>query len=94
MERKSATSDRESRRACIVRDTGDVNNFPGVDTIEGRACPLLFGTTMYAQSVEMPAGLSVTEHPEPCESMIYTVQGQWILSVGGKKQPMGPGSLC
>jgi quercetin dioxygenase-like cupin family protein len=93
MEWNASSTGNGARCVRVVHDTGDVRKFPGIDTIEGWASPLLFGETMFAQSVEMPAGLFVSEHPEPVESIVYTVQGRWILSVDGERHVMGPGSL-
>lgn len=93
MEPITARNGNESCHVRVVHDTDVVLKHPGVDTIEGWACPLIFGETMLAQSVEMPAGISVPEHPEPVECMVYTVRGHWVLSVGGEKHLMSPGSL-
>jgi quercetin dioxygenase-like cupin family protein len=93
MEENPACNGHEVRTVRVVHDTGDTRKFPGIETIEGWASPLLFGETMFAQSVEMPAGLFVPEHPEPAESIVYTVKGQWILSVDGERHLMGPGSM-
>lgn len=93
MELKTTERSRAAPQVRVVHDSGNVREHKGVDTIEGWASPLIFGETMIAQSVEMPAGLSVPEHFEPAESMVYTVRGRWLLSVAGEKHLMRPGSM-
>jgi quercetin dioxygenase-like cupin family protein len=90
---QSATYSRTAPNVRIVHEACDCKKFPGIDTFEGRASPLIIGETMLAQSLEIPAGLRVPEHPEPEESMVYTVSGRWILKVDGQEHRMGPGSL-
>ena len=81
------------RGVRVVHDTHDTNKYPGIGTSEGFARPLIFGETMFAHSLEMPAGLVVGEHEEPEESMVYTVRGRWVLAVNGEEHLMQPGSL-
>jgi quercetin dioxygenase-like cupin family protein len=83
----------DGRSVSVVHDTGNSQKYPGIITSEGLAYPLIMGATMFAHTLEMPAGLTVPEHAEAEESMVYTVRGRWILVVDGQKHLMGPGSL-
>lgn len=77
----------------IVHDAENTTDRPGIDTSEGLAFPLILGQTIMAHSLKMPAGLSIPEHIEPEESMIYTLHGRWVLIADGRRHVMSPGSL-
>lgn len=77
----------------VVDDVIDPRLAPGVDTLEGRIGPLLFGETFQTHYIDMPAGLYVEEHPHDTGSVIYTVRGRWVLCSGGRRHLMRPGSL-
>ncbi|MDX1436927.1 MAG: AraC family ligand binding domain-containing protein [Anaerolineales bacterium] len=66
---------------------------PGIETLEGRIGPLLFGAHVQAHYLDLPPGLYTPEHPHETESIIYTVRGRWVLCSDGKRHIMEPGSL-
>jgi quercetin dioxygenase-like cupin family protein len=82
-------------RNCIriIHGAENIKDRLGIDTSEGRAFPLILGQTMMAHALEMPAGLSIPEHAESEESMIYTLHGKWVLIADGQRYVMSPGSL-
>lgn len=77
----------------IVEDITDKISNPGIDTLEGRIGPLLKGDGSQAHFIEMPPDLYCQEHPHPTESIIFTVNGRWVLCSGGQRHLMRPGSL-
>lgn len=76
-----------------IRVVEDIMAMPGVDTLEGRIGPLLRAQRGGCHFISMPAGLYVAEHAHPKESLIYTVQGRWVLCSGGERRVMPAGSL-
>ena len=71
----------------------NVLNHFGVDTLEGRVGPLLFGDAIRTHYIDMPAHSFVDEHPHADEALTYTVRGQWVMCANGCRRLMGPGSL-
>lgn len=65
----------------------------GVLTHEGVFGPLLFAEKTRAFFIELKAGMFLTEHPHPTESIVYTVSGKWVLCSEGKRQVMEAGSI-
>jgi quercetin dioxygenase-like cupin family protein len=76
-----------------VRLIDDVLGQYGVDTLEGRVGPLIFGSTCRAHYIDMPAHSFVDEHPHDDEALTYTVRGKWVLCANGRRRLMKPGSL-
>lgn len=77
----------------VVENVTDEKANPGVNTLEGRIGPLLRGERVQAHYIDMPAGLYLAEHPHASESIIFTVRGRWVLSSGGIRCLMVPGTL-
>lgn len=71
----------------------DVLTVPGVNTLEGRVGPLLFGQGCRTHYIDMPAHSYVDEHGHDDEALTYTVRGRWVLCANGRRRLMGPGSL-
>ena len=72
----------------------NIHNQPGVDTLEGRIGPLLFGEKCQSHYIELPKRGYCEAHAHATESIIYTVRGQWVLCSGeGQRFHMLPGSL-
>lgn len=78
----------------VIVDVTDGSKTAGVETLEGRIGPLLLGQDCQAHFIEMPSGMYLEEHPHGSESIIYTVQGSWVLCSRGRRQVMESGSLC
>lgn len=76
-----------------LRLVDDVLSQPGVDTLEGRVGPLIFGSSCRAHYIDMPAHSYVDEHGHDDEALTYTVRGKWVLCANGKRRLMKPGSL-
>ena len=76
-----------------VRIIDDVLTAYGIDTLEGRVGPLLFGETGRAHFLDMPAGSYVDEHPHDDEAFTFTVRGSYVLCVDGERHLMKPGSF-
>lgn len=76
-----------------VRIIDDVVTAFGIDTLEGRVGPLLFGETGRTHFLDMPAGSYVDEHPHTDEAFTYTVRGSYVLCVNGERHLMRPGSI-
>jgi len=70
-----------------------INDAPGVDTLEGRIGPLLSGLKGSAQYIIMPPNMYCDAHTHPTESIIFTVDGKWVLCSEGKRHLMNKGSL-
>jgi len=62
-------------------------------THEGHFAPLLFGEDLRAFSIRLEPGMFLAEHPHPSGSMVYTVQGRWVLCSGGNRRVMDAGSV-
>lgn len=71
----------------------DILTQPGVDTLEGRIGPLIFGQGSRSHYIELLAGGYCDEHPHSSESIIYTVRGQWVLCSSGRRFHMRAGGL-
>lgn len=71
----------------------DILAVAGVDTLEGRVGPLLFGETGRAHYLDMPAGSYVDEHAHDDEAFTLTVRGSYVLCAGGQRRLMKPGSF-
>ncbi|MEW5985817.1 MAG: cupin domain-containing protein [Chloroflexota bacterium] len=65
----------------------------GVETLEGRIGPLLWGVGGHIHFLDMPPGMFVGEHPHSRESFVYTVRGRWVLCSHGYRHLMRPGNL-
>lgn len=78
----------------VIEDVTNPDKNPGIDTLEGRIGPLLKGDGSQAHFIAMPPGLYCgEEHAHPTESLIFTVEGRWVLCSSGRRQLMLPGSL-
>ena len=64
-----------------------------VFTHEGYFGPLLFGEELRAFSLKLEPGMFLAEHGHPTESIVYTIQGRWVLCSEGKRQVMQSGSI-
>lgn len=71
----------------------DILRVEGVDTLEGRVGPLLFGETGRAHFLDMPAHSYVDEHAHDDEAFTYTVRGSYVLCANGERRLMEPGSF-
>lgn len=71
----------------------DVAAQPGVNTIEGKIGPLLWGAEYQSYFLDMPAGAYLDEHPHPFEAVIYSIRGSYVLSCRGERRVLRPGSL-
>ncbi len=76
-----------------VRIIDDVLEAYGIDTLEGKVGPLLFGETGRAHFLDMPAHSFVDEHPHADEAFTFTVRGSYVLCVNGERHLMKPGSF-
>lgn len=76
-----------------VKIIDDILTAYGIDTLEGRVGPLLFGKTGRVHFLDMPAGSYVDEHPHADEAFTYTVRGSYVLCVNGERHLMRPGSI-
>lgn len=76
-----------------VRIVEDILTAYGIDTLEGRVGPLLFGETGQTHFLDMPAGSYVDEHPHADEAFTLTVRGSYVLCVDGVRRLMKPGSI-
>jgi len=77
----------------VVENVTDEIANPGVNTLEGRIGPLLRGAQAQVHYIDMPAGLYLAEHSHADESIIFTARGRWVLSSGGIRRLMVPGTL-
>jgi len=66
---------------------------PGVDTLEGKIGPILSGNKGAAHYITMPAGMFLSAHTHPTESIIYTAKGEWVLYSECERHHMKEGSL-
>ena len=76
-----------------VRIIEDVLTAYGIDTLEGKVGPLLFGETGRTHFLDMPAGSYVDEHPHADEAFTLTMRGTYVLVVDGVRRLMKPGSI-
>ena len=56
-----------------------INDQPGVATLEGDLIPLLSGDELKSHMIVMYPGQYCDAHPHPTESIIYTVSGRWVF---------------
>jgi quercetin dioxygenase-like cupin family protein len=61
-------------------------------THEGNFGPLLFGQRIRSFYIRLEPGMFLAEHPHPTESLVFTVDGRWVLASEGKRQVMEAGS--
>jgi len=71
----------------------DITKKDGVETLEGKIGPLIFGKGCQSHFIALRAGMYCDEHPHATESIIFTVKGEWVLYSQGKRFHMKPGSL-
>ncbi len=57
----------------------DVNDQPGIKTVEGTLIPLLTGQKIRSHMIVMHAGQYCDAHPHDTESIIYTISGRWVF---------------
>lgn len=76
-----------------VRIIEDVLTAYGIDTLEGKVGPLLFGESGRTHFLDMPAGSYVDEHPHADEAFTLTMRGSYVLCVDGVRRLMRPGSI-
>ena len=76
-----------------VRIVEDVLTAYGIDTLEGKVGPLLFGESGRTHFLDMPAGSYVDEHPHDDEAFTLTMRGSYVLCVNGVRRLMRPGSI-
>jgi quercetin dioxygenase-like cupin family protein len=76
-----------------VRVIDNVLTAYGIDTLEGRVGPLLFGETGRVHYLDMPAHSFVDEHAHADEAFTFTVRGSYVLCVNGERRLMKPGSI-
>jgi quercetin dioxygenase-like cupin family protein len=76
-----------------VRIVEDVLTAYGIDTLEGKVGPLLFGESGRTHFLDMPAGSYVDEHPHDDEAFTLTMRGSYVLCVDGVRLLMRPGSI-
>jgi quercetin dioxygenase-like cupin family protein len=71
----------------------DVTDQYGVETVEGKFGPLMQGVGSQAHFIVLYPGSYTPAHSHPTESIIYTVEGKWVLCSGGKRHLMKERSL-
>ena len=76
-----------------VRIVENVLTAYGIDTLEGKVGPLLFGESGRTHFLDMPAGSYVDEHPHDDEAFTLTMRGSYVLCVDGVRRLMKPGSI-
>lgn len=57
----------------------NLDDQPGVETVEGRLVPLLSGAKIRSHAIVMHPGQYCYAHPHDTESIIYTVSGRWVF---------------
>lgn len=77
----------------VIDDVRNLDEMVGVTTHEGVFGPLLYGSKLRAFYILLKPGQFLSEHPHPTESIVYTVSGKWVLTSGGNRRVMEPGSL-
>lgn len=65
----------------------------GIETLEGKIGPLIFGKNCQSHFIALSAGMYCEEHSHLSESIIFTVKGEWVLCSKGQRFHMKPGSL-
>lgn len=76
-----------------VKIVDDVTDQPGIDTLEGRIGLLLQGEAVQSQYIAMPPGMYTPEHAHETESIIFTLDGPWVLCANGERRVMDAGDL-
>lgn len=66
---------------------------PSVTTNAGDIGMLLKGQSAHTHYIKQPPWLYLEECRHPGESIIVTMSGEWVLSSGGDRQHMQPGSI-
>lgn len=66
---------------------------PRVETNAGEIGMLLQGESAHTHIIKQPAWLYLAECEHPGESIIVTLEGEWVLNVGGERRHMKRGSL-
>lgn len=78
--------------ADSVEVIDDLFDQPTIETSAGETGFLLQGESAQAHVIKQPPWLYVTcDHPT--ESIILTLEGEWVLSSQGERRRMGPGSI-
>ena len=57
----------------------NIDDQPGIDTVEGTMVPLLTGQKIRSHVIVMHPGQYCDAHPHETESIIYTVSGRWVF---------------
>lgn len=57
----------------------NIDDQPGIDTVEGTMVPLLTGQKIRSHVIVMHPGQYCDAHPHETESIIYTVAGRWVF---------------
>lgn len=57
----------------------NIDDQPGVETVEGRLVPLLSGQKIRSHAIVMHPGQYCYAHPHETESIIFTVSGRWVF---------------
>ena len=57
----------------------NIDDQPGVETVEGRLTPLLSGQKIRSHTIVMHPGQYCFAHPHDTESLIYTTSGRWVF---------------
>ncbi len=76
-----------------IQVVNDIIEQKGINTIEGKIGPLIWGAISQTYFVDMPPGAYLEEHPHPFEALIYAVRGRYVLCAHGVRTLMEPGSL-
>lgn len=76
-----------------VKIVESVTDQPGIDTLEGRIGLLLRGEDMQSQYIAMPPGMFTPEHAHETESIIFTIDGPWVLCSNGNRRVMESGDI-
>jgi len=71
----------------------DVTDQPGIETLEGRIGLLLQGEDVQSQYIAMSPGMFTPEHAHETESIIFTLEGSWVLCADGDRRVMEAGDL-
>jgi len=75
-----------------IRIVDTLEGLRGVDTLEGRIGPVVSGERGSAHYITMPAGMYCAPHTHPSESIIFTIDGDWVLCSEGRRHVMRTGS--
>ena len=68
------------RPVAGVQVIDNIQEQPGVSTIEGEIGPLIFGDSTQTYFLDIPAGAFLDQHPHPFEGLIYAVRGSFVVS--------------